>query len=314
MTAQALVLSGNELQKRITTAALLILPLVILLIGAAFSKVLQIGLVLVAAAVCSIAAWEFTRFCRLQYANVKSGISLFLFTATPTIATTLFYLSGVLLPNSANQYNEFFLALFIVAFAIFVFVASVAYWLYELNWKEKDSTPLADEVLIWSFLFILGAPSLVFVASSWELAFWLVLVIALNDSCAYFAGKAWGKQRLAPRSSPGKTLVGSIAGLIMGALASCLLPYFLYLALFFNEEQSFLTRMCLSVGLGTVCIVVAQLADIAKSHGKRLHAVKDSGSVLPGHGGVLDRIDGLLGGAVAILGCYLLKSLILLAT
>lgn len=313
MTAQAVALSGNELQKRVTTAALLIVPLVVLLIGAAFSRILQICLVLVAAAVCIIAAWEFTRFCRLQYANVKSGLSFFLFTATPTVGATLFYLSEVLLPNSGNQYNEFFLALFIVAVAILAFAASVAYWLYELNWKEKDSTPLADEVLIWSFLFILGAPSLVFVATSWELAFWLVLIIALNDSCAYFAGKAWGRQRLAPRSSPGKTIVGSIAGLVIGALVAGLLPYFLYLDLFFNEQQSFIFRMCLSVGLGTVCIVLAQLADIVKSHGKRLHAVKDSGAILPGHGGVLDRIDGLLGGAVAILGYYLLKSLILLA-
>jgi phosphatidate cytidylyltransferase len=314
MAVQAVFLSGNELQKRVTTAALLILPLMILLLGAAFFRWLQIGFVLLVGVICNIAAWEFTRFCRLQYASVRCGIPFFFFTAVPTIAVTLFYLKGMILPNSGSQYDDFFIALCIVATAIFVFVASIAYWLYEINWREKDSTPLADEVLIWSFLFVLGAPSLVFVATNWESALWLILVIAINDSCAYFAGKAWGERRLAPRSSPGKTVVGSVAGLTVGSLVSCLLPYFISINLFFNEEQSFLTRMVFSVGLGCICIVMAQLADIAKSHAKRLHSVKDSGSILPGHGGVLDRIDGLLGGSVAILGCYLLKSLVLLAS
>ncbi len=104
------------------------------------------------------------------------------------------------------------------------------------------------------------------------------------DTFAYYTGKNWGRQRLSPVVSPNKTIEGSIGGFAGGIIFAVLLwgIFFRYLPFFYV--------LLLSCGVG----ILAQLGDLAESLFKRWAGVKDSGSIFPGHGGMLDRIDSLL--------------------
>jgi len=113
----------------------------------------------------------------------------------------------------------------------------------------------------------------------------LILVVALADSGGYFAGRRFGKHKLAPAVSPGKTWEGFVGGF----LANCLLALALSLSLKLN------LLLALVVILPTSLVSV--LGDLFESMIKRHAGLKDSGNILPGHGGILDRIDGITAAA-----------------
>jgi phosphatidate cytidylyltransferase len=113
----------------------------------------------------------------------------------------------------------------------------------------------------------------------------LVIVVAGNDIGAYFVGRSFGRTSLAPVVSPSKTIEGFIGGLVLGALAAVVL------AVFPPWEDIGIVRALVIAG---VVGVLAPIGDLAESMVKRSVGVKDMGSVLPGHGGMLDRIDGFL--------------------
>jgi phosphatidate cytidylyltransferase len=111
----------------------------------------------------------------------------------------------------------------------------------------------------------------------------VLLVLGLvwvADTAAYFVGRAWGKRKLAPAISPGKSWEGAAGGLIGAALYAIIIA-------FFTERGAALTLVATAVLLGMVSIV----GDLFESAAKRQAGVKDSGTLLPGHGGILDRID-----------------------
>ncbi len=118
-----------------------------------------------------------------------------------------------------------------------------------------------------------------------ESVLFIVLIVALNDIGAYFVGRSFGRMRLAPVVSPKKTIEGFFGGLILGAMASSVLTTFP------AWEPIGLGR---GLMLAVVVGVFSPLGDLAESMVKRSIGVKDMGSVLPGHGGMLDRIDGFL--------------------
>lgn len=109
----------------------------------------------------------------------------------------------------------------------------------------------------------------------------VMLVVWIADSAAYFAGKRFGKHKLAPLISPGKTWEGVAGAILAVTLYGLILCYVL------NESY------WLIVGLWTL-VVLSIMGDLLESLIKRQAGVKDSGKLLPGHGGVLDRIDGLI--------------------
>jgi phosphatidate cytidylyltransferase len=114
------------------------------------------------------------------------------------------------------------------------------------------------------------------------LIFAVVLIVAVMDMAQYFTGRAYGRHPLAPVVSPKKTVEGLVGGVVaavaMGALFGLFEPFDLGKGLF----------------LGAAFAVFAPLGDLAVSLVKRSIGVKDMGSILPGHGGVLDRIDAIL--------------------
>ena len=114
----------------------------------------------------------------------------------------------------------------------------------------------------------------------------LLLVFGLiwsNDVFAYFTGRLFGKHKLFPRISPGKTIEGSLGGLIFTILAICIL----------NHYVSWLS-IPVAVGFAIISVVFGTLGDLCESMLKRQAGVKDSGNLIPGHGGILDRFDSIL--------------------
>lgn len=114
-----------------------------------------------------------------------------------------------------------------------------------------------------------------------------VLVTWAGDTCAYFAGKKFGRRRLAPRISPGKTVEGGVAGLLGAVAMGCVIGYQL------DDYRNFPVSPANAALIGLLLGVAGQLGDLAESRLKREAGVKDSGSILPGHGGMLDRFDAL---------------------
>lgn len=134
---------------------------------------------------------------------------------------------------------------------------------------------------------------------------WLFVVVWALDIGAYFSGKFIGGPKLAPRLSPNKTWAGLIGGLVLCAVAALIVEPFLTSTLNITIWPH---HPALIVGMAVLLGIVSQLGDIGESMLKRRAGVKDAGSIIPGHGGVLDRVDGLMAatpvmwGALALFG------------
>ncbi len=123
------------------------------------------------------------------------------------------------------------------------------------------------------------------------LIFFLLVTIWLGDTAAYLFGKRFGRHKLRPTISPAKTIEGAIAGIVFGTLGGLGVRFF-----FLEEVLSFPHALVLGVMLG----IVGQLSDLSESVIKRSAGVKDSGDLIPGHGGLLDRCDSLVLSAPAL--------------
>jgi phosphatidate cytidylyltransferase len=120
----------------------------------------------------------------------------------------------------------------------------------------------------------------------------LLVMIWLADSGAYFAGKRWGRTKLAPVISPGKTWEGVLGGIAASAIAVLLAGYW-------YSRSAEWTFTLLPVAL--LAVMFSVVGDLLESLMKRQAGIKDSGSIIPGHGGVLDRIDSLTAAAPVFL-------------
>ncbi len=161
-----------------------------------------------------------------------------------------------------------------------------------LEWKY----PIAVKLLVGLFVLV----------SSWILTVWtqhnlgarqllyLFLLVWVADIAAYFSGKRWGITKLNPEISPGKTVEG-----IYGALAAIVLFSLATAGLLYANEAGTFTRFDIVqtidfVMLSVLTVVISVVGDLFESMAKRIRGVKDSGTILPGHGGLLDRVDSLL--------------------
>jgi phosphatidate cytidylyltransferase len=115
--------------------------------------------------------------------------------------------------------------------------------------------------------------------------------VKVADSAAYFVGKSFGRHKLAPLLSPGKTVEGTLAGLVGGVLGA-FITFFLVAPIFVDREQPFAWWAVIIFGLGVT--VAGMIGDLAESLLKRVAKTKDSSSWLPGLGGVMDIIDSVL--------------------
>lgn len=146
---------------------------------------------------------------------------------------------------------------------------SLLYPVSSFSWPPVD--PAAETGRTWILLLVLG--------------------IVASDTFAYAFGRLLGKRKLAPRISPGKTWAGAFGGVLGSAVAVAAFKIFALPDLRWWEVAA----------LGVPLSVFGQLGDLAESLLKRGFGVKDSGRIIPGHGGVLDRVDSLLFGAPLVL-------------
>ena len=137
--------------------------------------------------------------------------------------------------------------------------------------------------IVWLLLPFLILVNLTFFAEAEKLIIFLVLLITANDSAAYLVGKKWGKKKLVPTISPNKTYLGSFAGLLGTGL----------IAIIFNSIWQ-LFEFSQVLIFAFVLAIAAQVGDILESKFKRILNIKDTGSILLAHGGMLDRADALL--------------------
>ncbi|CDQ40083.1 MULTISPECIES: phosphatidate cytidylyltransferase [Virgibacillus] len=113
---------------------------------------------------------------------------------------------------------------------------------------------------------------------------YIFLIIWATDTGAYFFGRAFGKHKLWPKISPNKTVEGALGGVALAVLVGVIFQFI------YPVENTFIGIICVSI----LASVFGQIGDLVESAFKRHYGVKDSGNVLPGHGGILDRFDSLL--------------------
>ncbi len=151
----------------------------------------------------------------------------------------------------------------------------------------------------------MGLYYLKMIESSGVLVFVLVALVSVVDIGAYFSGRKWGNRRLAPALSPKKSWAG-----FWGGLASCVALSALLLAWLHSRQPLSIDLWALLMCLAVLLAVLSVVGDLFESMLKRHRGIKDSGRSLPGHGGVLDRIDSLMAATpVFVLALILLRAM-----
>lgn len=147
----------------------------------------------------------------------------------------------------------------------------------------------------WGILYAgVPAATLVFLRGNAPEGLWVIVflfaIVWGTDTIAYFTGRALGGPKLAPSISPGKTWSGAIGGALGGVIASLIVAWFAW-------QGVDLLRVAV---VAILLSIASQVGDLFESAIKRRHGVKDSGNLIPGHGGVMDRVDGLVAAAVLL--------------
>jgi len=187
--------------------------------------------------------------------------------------------------------NFFESELFAILCLLFLWIFSiclslVAFWQFLTTGKATIITSMIGAVGT-AFWLVAGLAGVLIIRNAPHGFLWLwylLLTVWLTDCGAYVAGRTWGKKKMAPTISPGKTWIGTIGGMLTATIGGTAfglatdLPLSISLLIFLSFEISFL----------------AIIGDVFESLLKRTAGIKDSGTLLPGHGGVLDRLDSIL--------------------
>ncbi len=271
------------LKQRIITAALLI-PFVIWSILYASNQGFTYGL----AVILFVATLEWNNF--VGYKNKVNG---WLFSVVVT---------------SCFLYLEYASKIQLIQYVIYL---SLVWWLLSLpllfTFPFKSSHLLQQKsakvivgfvILLSTFLALDLLRNSISYGANYVIYFLVLIWIA--DSAAYFAGRAFGKHKLIPNVSPGKSWEG-----VVGAVIATIITAFIAIDLLnITLDQSFVFIL-----ITLVTVMYSIIGDLSESMFKRMAKVKDSGNILPGHGGVLDRIDSLTSGLpVFLAGLWLMEA------
>ena len=208
-----------------------------------------------------------------------------------------------------------YISVFINTYITIIFLIIISF----ISWLEfttltnkvyrKKNEIIANLILILSFFYvtIFAGVTYYFIYIDNIYFVYILLICAFSDIGGYVFGKIFKGKKLTD-ISPNKTISGSL-----GSLLFSLVPYFLFKVVFIYSEIEFFAFVSNNLSNILICIylsLICQMGDLFISYFKRLSDVKDTGKILPGHGGLLDRIDGIIFAipALAILG-YLLNSL-----
>ncbi len=230
----------------------------------------------------ALAAWECCRLAAAAgYAPFTGGVVVI---AALTPLAVHGYLTGAFTPP-------------VLAFSAMIVLASLVGSLFR---RAPGARPLgAAAVSVFAVLYTAGMLSFAYALryhdyaigarAGTALLFYPLIIAWSTDIAAYFAGRALGRRKLMPSVSPAKTVEGAIGGLVAAMLVSW---SYMHWVLVPNASLAMAPAVALLVG--AALSVAAQVGDLAESLLKREAGVKDSSRIIPGHGGMLDRIDSLL--------------------
>lgn len=187
------------------------------------------------------------------------------------------------------------LLVFFVLCLIALFVITMFSSKYDFESLQKSLLAMVypQFFLIFAYLIIIRFTNMQFMGTNPVVLVMAVVPPIFCDIFAYFFGRAFGKKKLCPQISPKKTVAGSIAGLLGGFIAALLIWMFMASGLFIGGLTWNMDVLNFLI-LGVAVAGVSQFGDLSASFIKRYFGIKDYGKILPGHGGILDRVDSIL--------------------
>lgn len=222
-------------------------------------------------AITVIGSWEWSKLSKF---SLSVSILYLIFTAFIG-GELLFVLNKVTKPD---PYTTQF---------IWLYAVTLVFWLLNVPFLLKFNITIRSQILLALIGWILLLPTCLALyqlrAIDPLLLLGFITTIWISDTSAYFTGRKFGKHKLAPTISPGKTWEG-----VVGALIAVLIY-----ALIWSYLATDKTEIVLLIPLLLILVVFGIIGDLFESLMKRQAGVKDSGNILPGHGGILDRIDAL---------------------
>ncbi len=253
-------------RQRVLSALLLIPPFLLLVrYGSPFHFSLLVGLAV------ALVAWEFARLC-------PAGSDAWL--AVLSVAGALAWQATLAAGAGAGP--------------VAALLAAIALGAAVLGEEFKAGTLRAAWAVLGALYAggLLGAAALIRgLPSGEQLIYYLAAITWAADIGAYYAGRRWGRRALAPRVSPGKTLEGAAGGVAAALVAAAA-----------GNGWAWHLSWGAALGAALFLSLVGMVGDLAESAVKRAAGVKDSGALIPGHGGVLDRLDSLVFATPALYG------------
>ena len=232
----------------------------------------------------------------LVLALILKGPMLLLWAVVEVLALLGFYELSVMLGLSRGNFLVAALGLLLTGSGLLhgTVVGALSLWIslfvltiyFLATFRMEDFLPRWTGTLAALLYIALGFFHLFAITTQVAGRGWLLLLLAVvfgTDTGAYYVGKALGRHKLAPKISPGKTVEGALGGTFLGVVLGCLWGYYFLMV-------PFRVLIPLCAGLS----IVGQIGDLLESMIKRACGVKDSGRLLPGHGGLLDRVDALI--------------------
>lgn len=262
MTADSVAPRSNRFTRELTT--LVGAPLTVWIIGWSPGLVFDAAI----AAVGAIALYEFLSFGRKKGFVIPTGLCLLVM---------LFIIAAFILQPISVEMGVF-LALLLIPGS------------YVLTSKDIDNALPSSAIAVMATLYVgmLGG-SLIRLRNDFpqpdgaHLVFFLMIVVWVGDAGAYYVGKRFGRHKLSPRISPKKTIEGLAGGIVSSVLAAVVI----HLTFFKNFP------IVHAIIAGVILSLCGVIGDLAESMWKRSASVKDSGTLIPGHGGFLDRFDSI---------------------
>jgi phosphatidate cytidylyltransferase len=265
--------------------------------GALLLTLIYYGGIAYALAIGLLVCWgirEYTELLRCQGLRPQTQVMLFI---SLLLLTVIFIVTNYprVIPGNPLQHSERFLTIMVLATFFIIFTNELLQGAPEQGLVNAAVNLFGTVYIGFLFAYMLLLRYLPGPSGFFYVLF-TVLVTWANDTSAYFIGIKFGRHKLSPKISPKKSVEGSVAGLLGGMVAAVIMGAFFKKSLFL-------------MGLVGILVVAAgQFGDLIESILKRNAGVKDSGSFLPGHGGLLDRFDSLLTAAPLV---YYLVSYIL---
>lgn len=274
------------LKQRIMTA-LVLLPLVIL----AILYLPDPAFALLWAAVLNLAAWEWSVLSKL--------------TSLISRITWLFMINLVLMLLWFSIDDRSITDTVILLAAGFWLLVVVAL-LFDITKRMTNLSPVAYcsiSLLVGVFVIVPAWQALVLLHKSQPSSVLLVFCLVwAADTGAYFAGRRFGKRKLAPSISPGKSWEGVIGGLLFSLVL-------VYVWSLMNGVSQ--TEQLAFIIIAMIAVMVSVYGDLLESVFKRVSGIKDSGQILPGHGGIMDRLDSITAAGPVFVAGYLVKDMLL---